>query len=187
MDPNEADGYGTPDGEEIELSPAESTDKLSPYRLVNGNLRASTPRLLSNTRQIGSGLTRRLATMSINPPRCVAIFSSSRPLPARTSVGVSAIFSILIAFSAEATSAELSRGTETEINPFSSEVATTAPNCIGALARGVSSILTIALRTTAGPAVGVIVALGVIVGDGVIVGVVVGVCVASGVAVAELV
>ena len=102
--------------------------------------------------------------MSMSPPRRLAIFSSSSPLPLRVSVGVSAILSSLMAFNPEAISAGLSRGTETEIAPFSSEVATTAPNCIGAFASGVSSILTIALRMTDGPGVGVTVGVGVSVG-----------------------
>lgn len=134
--------------------------------------------------------------MSINPPRRLAILSTSSPLPARTSVGVSAIFSNLMAFNAEEISARLSRGIETEIDPLSSDVATTAPNCIGALARGVSSMLTRAWSTTEGPRVGVAVGEGVTVGVdvrvlvcvglgvleevnvGVLVGVALGLCVA---------
>lgn len=99
--------------------------------------------------------------MSINPPLRLARFSISSPVPVRTSVGVSAIFSSLIALSAEAISAELSRGIDTEIAPLASDVATTAPNCIGACARGVSSMLTIALIMTDGAGVGVAVGVGV--------------------------
>lgn len=120
--------------------------------------------------------------MSISPPLRFARFANSRPVPVSTSVGVSAIFSSLIAFNAEAMSAELSRGIETEMEPLSSEVATTAPNCIGACARGVSSILIIALIMTEGAGVGVAVGVGVFVAVLVTVLVLVGVGVLDGVA-----
>lgn len=132
VEANEAGGYGTPDGEEMELRPSNGTDSVSPYRLVNGNLNASTPSELSKTRHSCSGLIRRLATMSINPPWELAILSISSAVPGRTSVGVSAIRSSLIAFSPEAMSAAASLGTVIEIDPLSSEVATATPNSIGA-------------------------------------------------------